>query len=141
MQEQQAHKPNAELVSRMNMSALDEASGVLKLYFTLSTGAVVLFTNLLVQSHVSRFLAIPLALSIFAFGGEAALSLRLLLGLAGYRLILGNAFATGIAVEALQKQVDDWAKRHTKQAKWLERLFWAGMAFAVIFVALIVFVR
>jgi hypothetical protein len=80
---------------------LDETGGILKLYFTLSTGAVVLFTNLLVQSHVSSLVSAPLALSIFAFGGEAVLCLRILSALVQYRTIFGNAL-TFARVKSLQ---------------------------------------
>jgi|SRR5882762_1947875 len=137
MQDQQPSQPNVELGFRLLTSALDEAAGLFKLYFTLSTGAVVLFINLLVQSHASKLVAAPLALSIVAFGAEAAICLRLLSALLNFRVILGGGFTTGASPESVQQKMDEWRKRSMKQGRWLERFFWIGMAFALLFVAAI----
>jgi len=141
MQEQQPYQPNVELVFRLLTSALDEGAGVLKLYFTLSTGAVVLFTNLLVQSRTSKLVAAPLAVSIVAFGVEAAICLRLLMALVKVRSILADGIATGAPPETVKKKMDGWNKRAKKQGRLLEWFFWTGMAFALIFVASVLWAR
>src|SRR5438034_5585856 len=132
MQEQQLSQPNAEFAFRLLTSALDEFAGLLKLYFTLSTGAVVLFINLLAQSHTSKLVASPLALSIMAFGAEATVCLRFLFVLLNYRTILANAITTGASPDTVKQKLDVWGKRAKKQGRLLEGLFWAGMIFALI---------
>jgi hypothetical protein len=134
MQDQPVYQLNREIVLRLYTPVLDEMSGLLKFYFTLSTGAVVLFTNLFVQSHSPRLVSVPLVLSILAFGTEAAFCLRLLLSLASFRLILTSAVLIGEATETAEGRIDAWRKRAMKQGQWLERLFWVGMALAGIFV-------
>jgi len=138
-EQQQPHK--AEFATRLFMSVLDEASGTLKLYFTLSTGAVVLFVNLLVASHMPRLVLIPLALSIFAFGLAATFCLRVLLALTKPRSLMIHALGTGASESDLKTQLDAWSREAAKQAKWMERLFWAGMVFAAIFVVAVIVVR
>ncbi len=139
MEEQQPYR--AEFAMRLLMSTLDEASGTLKLYFTLSTGGVVLFVNLLAASRASRLVLIPLALSIFAFGLAAALCLRVLLALTKPRSLLGDALATGASESELKAKLDAWGAESKKPAKWMERPFWAGMVFAAIFVIAVIVVR
>ncbi len=139
MQEQPSYQ--VEVATRMFMSVLDEGSGVLKLYFTLSTGAVVLFVNLLATSHARRLVLIPLALSICWFGLAAAFCLRLLLALVNFRLLMTNALTTGASVSELKTSLDAWSSNARKQRKRMELLFWAGMAFTVIFVVAVVAVR
>src|SRR5437660_12222884 len=104
MEEQQLYQLDPDLAFRLLTSALDESTGLLKLYFTLSTGAVVLFINLLVQSHTSKFVATPLALSIVSFGAEAAVCLRFLLVLLNYRVILADAITTGASTETVKQK-------------------------------------
>ncbi len=58
MPQEQPSSPKIELIMRMFMSVLDEGSGILKLYFTLSTGPVVLFVNVLVISRAPRLVLI-----------------------------------------------------------------------------------
>ncbi len=141
MEEQQPNQPNVEFGFRLLTSTLDEAASVLKLYFTLSTGAVVLFINLLVQSRASKLVAAPLALSIVTFGAEAAVCLRLLVAMLNFRRILGTAITTGASPDKVEQQMDEWGKRAKKYGQWLEGLFWAGMAFALLFVAVVVLGR
>jgi hypothetical protein len=140
MQEQRPSGQNTEIGFRLLTSGLDELAGVMKLYFTLCTGAVVLFINLLVQSRTSKLVAAPLALSIVVFSAEAAICLRLLLGLMSFRLILADAITTGALPEMHQK-LEAWLKELKRPAHLLEGLFWTGMAFALIFVVAIVFGR
>ncbi len=139
MQEQPPYR--VEVATRMLMSALDEASGALKLYFTLSTGAVVLFANLLAASHARRLVLIPLALSIFSFGLAAIFSLRLVLALANWRMVMTGALTTGASESELKAKLDAWGSAARKQGKRMELLFRAGMAFAAVFVVAVVAVR
>lgn len=123
---------NPELILRVVLSLLDEMSATLKLYFGLSTGAVVLSVNLLAGSHAPRLVRIPLALSIFAFGFAATRCLRVLLSLVGFRMLMARAAsaAPDNALVEAEKQIADWAATARKQAKWMERLFWEVMPFA-----------
>ncbi len=139
MQEQQPYQP--EFATRLLTSFMEEVSGTLKLYFTLSTGAVVLFVNLLAGSHAPRLALIPLALSIFAFGLAAVFCLRLLLALTKPRSLMLDALASGASESELKTKLDAWSAKTKKPAKWMEWLFLAGMAFAAIFVVVIVVVR
>lgn len=135
-------EPNrAELVTQMFSSVLTEASGTLKLYFTLSTGAVVVFVNLLATSHAPRLVLVPLSLSILAFGLAAVFCLHVLSGLMHFRLLITGAVITRPPLSDFKTQIDAWTGTVRKQAKRMERLFWAGMAFAAIFVTTLVAVR
>lgn len=141
MAEQQLPQPNVEFTFRLLTSTLSDAAGLLKLYFTLSTGAVVLFINLLVQSRTSKIVAGPLALSIVAFGAESVFCLRLLQAFVRYQTILADALSTGAPPDTVRAKMADWGKQANKYGRWLERFFWAGMALAVIFVVLFIFGR
>ncbi|HXW55524.1 MAG TPA: hypothetical protein VEJ67_07240 [Candidatus Cybelea sp.] len=121
---------------------LDDTSGVLKLYFTLSTGAVVLFINLLAQIRTGKIaLTLPLALSIFSFGGASVLCFRVLWGLVRYRQILVHAIATEQTPDSVKKAMDAWNKRATRHLIWLQVLFLAGMVFGGLFVVAILCAR
>lgn len=141
-QQQQQQPQRAELAARALMSFMGEVSGTLKLYFTLSTGAVVLFVNLLAASHAPRFVLIPLALSILAFGLAAAFCLRVLLALTEPWSLLIDALASGASESDLKTKLDAWSAQAVKPpAKRMERLFWTGMVFAAIFVVAVIVVR
>lgn len=141
MDEERSRRPSADLVIRLLSAVLDGADGTLKLYLTVSTGAVVLFTNLLANSRGPRPILAILVLSTFAFGGSALVCLRLLLGLVKLRTILAEAFLTGMTLEAAEGKIRQWKKQMQRPAKWTEGLFYAGVGLAAIFVAAIVAAR
>jgi len=141
MQEQQTYQPNVEIATRLFMSVLDESGSVLKLHFTLSTGAVVLFVNVLAASHAGRLVLVPLVLSIYAFGIAALLYLGLLWSLVSFRKILTDAVLKGITAQAVKQQLDKWDTETEEKAKWAKRMFAAGMVLAGIFVIAIFVVR
>jgi inner membrane protein involved in colicin E2 resistance len=122
--------------------ALDGATGALKLYFSLSTGAVVLFANHLARAHFLWPVLVPLAASILCFGFTASWRLCLLLASGNVRIIMGRGIADEKApMENVRKGVRAWQKEARERAKWMGLLFWAGMAFAAIFVVVVVVVR
>lgn len=131
----------ADIAVRMLASALDDVSGTLKLYFTLSTGAVVLFINVLIKSAVHKPILMLLALSIFAFAIAAALCLRMLLAMTGPRLLLANALASGEPESELRRKLTDWGNQVKKRGWIMEGLFWLGMASAAAFVIAVVLTR
>jgi hypothetical protein len=132
----------ARIALEVWQKAVDDATGGLKLYFGLSTGAVVLFVNLLARVELSRVVLAPLAASILCFGFAAAWCLRVLMALSRVRIIMVQAILSqNETAESIQKRVKDWEKKAQKPAKWMERLFWAGMAFAAIFVVAVLVAR
>jgi len=133
MQEQQTYQPNVEIATRLFMSVLDESGSVLKLHFTLSTGAVVLFVNVLAASHAGRLVLVPLVLSIYAFGIAALLYLGLLWSLVSFRKILTDAVLKGITAQAVKQQLDNGTPKLRKRRsgrKGCSRLEWFSPEFS-----------
>ena len=141
MEKEQASHPNPEIVTRLMTSVLDESAGTLKLYFTVSTGALVLFTNLLAGSHAPRPILAALAFSIFSFGASALFCLRLLLGVLKLRVMFVEAISVGESTQSMEGKIRVWSGEMKKYGKRMEWLFYIGVASAAVFVAAIVAVR
>jgi cytochrome b subunit of formate dehydrogenase len=133
MQEQQ--QPNrGEFVVRFGVSALDETGGVLKLYFTLTTGAVILFVCLLAAAESPRIVLLPLAVSVIAFAIAATHCLHVLIALIDFRILVLGAVASDASESEVERKITDWSAEAGKVAKQMERLFRVGLVFAAIFV-------
>jgi hypothetical protein len=130
-----------ELATQLLSSILDGADGTIRLYFTVSTGAVVLFTNLIANAHGAKPVLAILVLSTFAFGGSALFCLRVLLGLVKLRTILAEGIMTSMSLEAVEVKVKEWTEASKKLGKWTEGLFHAGVVLAAIFITVLVFAR
>lgn len=113
------------------------------LVLALSTGAVVLFVNLLVAVRAPRWILWILGLAIISFGLAAVLSLRVLFFFLQLRLVLGDAFVSqrDDAAQTLQSKVDELKKKLKCEARFLEPFFYAAIFFAFIFVLALLVTR
>lgn len=141
MHEQITIQQKAQFHTRMFMSTLDEWSGTLKLFFILSTGAVVLLVPLVVAYHGPRLAQTFLALSILSFGIGSSSCLNLLMGLVNFRGLVTTALVTGMSELEVMDKLIAWDKEMKKQGKRVQVLLLAGMLFAALFVAMIVIMK
>lgn len=131
---QQPSQVRLDYVSELFFSMLDDINNLLRLYFTLSTGAIVLFITVLAQLKASRLVLAPLVVSTFLFGAEALLCLRLLSHIITVRQTFAQAAVKNMPSEELKKQLDVWTPKVNKTGKRTERIFMAGIIFAALFV-------
>jgi hypothetical protein len=118
------------------ISLLDEATGLLKLYLGLETGAVVLFVKVLTDVRSPTLVLSALAVSIFFFGLSALICLRLLMGVISFR---GNMAVTITSTvpnwqQVFDSQIKNWQKDMKRAGNWMEWMFRLGILFAGIFV-------
>lgn len=138
---QQLSHVELDYVSKLFFSMLDDINNLLRLYFTLSTGAIVLFITVLAQLRASRIVLAPLVVSTFLFGLEALLCLRLLSHIITLRQTFAQAAMQKLPGEELKKKLDVWIPNVNKTGKWTERIFMASIIFAALFVLALLVVR
>jgi len=106
-----------------------------KLLLGLSTGAVVLFINIVISLHSARWISAFLVISAISFGVAAVCCLRLLMRIIEIETIM---------VEAIQDTAEDWRSKYvprvvrcteqtTYNAAALQVFFVTGIAFAALF--------
>src|SRR5260370_37949760 len=115
----------------MLLSVLDNSASLLKLYFGLQTGAIVLFVKVLTDVRAPTLVLTTLAISIFLFGVSALICLSLLIGLLEMRANMVSAL------------VDDRLNWHeafdAKMREWQQKMARAGKAMAWMFRLAILF--
>jgi hypothetical protein len=120
----------------MLISLLDESTSLLKLYFGLQTGALVLFVKTLTEVHSPTFVLMPLAVSIFLFGLAALTCLKLLLGLVVMRRNMVTALVDTDQdwQQTFGSQIKEWQEEMRKKGNLMEWLFGLAVLFAGVFV-------
>jgi hypothetical protein len=117
------------------LSLLTESASVLKLYFGLQTGAIVLFIRTLVDARMEKIALSALAISIILFAASALVSLSMLIGLLSMRGNMVGALVERVPDEpAFAAKVKQWQDKMGKQGKTMEWLFRLAILFAAIFV-------
>lgn len=119
-----------ETVTPASLALLDAHNGLLKVYITLCTGAVVLFVNAIFVAHVSLWALLLLAGSTFSFGLTALLCLSLMGETIKFRTELVQTARTGATASDFNKRIDDWTRHITGIAKPIVWLFGLGIIFA-----------
>lgn len=125
------------------LAPLEEAGKFVRLVLGLSTGAVVLFTNLAVSAQFSRWLRVMLVASLLMFGLAAVQCLFIFFRFLETRAIFAKSFTAETEKEArsYQPKLDALVETVTTLAARLMLLLAAGILFAVAFVTSLVFVR
>lgn len=127
----------------MLLSVLDGSASLLKLYFGVQTGAVVLFVKVFTDVHAPTPVLMSLATSIFLFGVSALICLSLLIGLLEMRASMASAL--------LEERIDwhitfgarvkEWQRKTARAGKAMEWLFRSAILFAGIFVVSVLATR
>jgi hypothetical protein len=116
-------------------STIAEATQLLKLYFGLQTGAVVLLLKVMTDVHARFVVRAPLAISVLLFGASAIICLKLLETFAEIRSAMLQAWANeanwAVMFESKMKEIKDKTRTRGKVMDWLFR-------FAIIFASLFV---
>jgi hypothetical protein len=125
------------------ISLLDEATGLLKLYLGLETGAVVLFVKVLTDVHAPTLVLLALAISIFFFGLAALICLRLLMGVISIR---GKMATTITSTDpnwqnVFDLEVKNWQTEMKRAGSRMEWLFRLAILFASVFVVGVLLTR
>ena len=131
-----SYRDKAMTALKFAVSTLDEATGLLKLYLGLETGAVVVLVKVLTDVHSPILVISALAVSIFLFGLSALICLKLVMGVASVR---GKMASTILSADPnWQQTLDSWLKNWQKEVKragsWMEWLFRIAILFAGLFV-------
>jgi hypothetical protein len=120
----------------MLLSVLDGSDSLLKLYFGVQTGAIVLFVKVLTDTRAPTLVLMSLAVSIFLFGVSALLCLSLLLGLLDMRAKMAS-----VVVDVrpdwqttFDAKMKEWQRKMASAGKAMEWLFRLAILFAGIFV-------
>jgi len=129
-------KDKAMVAHTTLVSVLDESTGLLKLYFGLQTGAVVLFVKVLTDVRSPTPVRVALAISIFLFGASALTCLNLLGGLVEVRAKMVRALVDEKKTwsEVFDVQIKEWQTKMAKTGRVMEWLFRLALLFAGIFV-------
>jgi hypothetical protein len=127
----------------MLLSVLDNSNSLLKLYFGVQTGAVVLFVKVLTDVRAPTLVLMSLATSIFLFGVSALICLSLLIGLLEMRANMATALVDDgldwhVAFDAKMKE---WQRKMARAGKAMEWLFRLAILFAGIFVVSVLATR
>jgi hypothetical protein len=122
---------------RIVFGPLEEGAKFVRLILGLSTGAVVLFTNLLVSARLSRFTLAILAVSILAFGLSAIFCLLVMFKLLTARAIHAKAIMQEPRekAEMFRRDLDALVEQTTGLAV---KLLWS-LGSAILFATLFVF--
>ncbi len=118
---------------------IEEMGKIVRLVLGLSTGAIVLFVNLLSSIQVDRWVSAFLVASVLSFGLTAIWCMRILLSLLGARTVITE----GIQDESESWRVNVEQKIHslkqemTQDSKWIYYFFRAGVVFAATFIVLL----
>lgn len=125
------------------LAPVHEMASFYKLLLGLSTGAVVVFVNLLNGIHVRMWITSLLILAIVCFGVAAALCLRLMMHLVEVHSLVAESAQKQIVepqnLEAVQLLV--LLNKFEKMADALGLIFVAGVALSAIFVIALWIVR
>lgn len=125
------------------LAPVHEMASFYRLLLGLSTGAVVVFVNLLSGIQTRRWITLLLVLAIICFGAAAALCLRLLMHLVEVHSVVAEWIQKPIEerqnVEPFQLQV--LLHKSEGMADALGLIFVAGVAFSAIFVIALWMVR
>jgi hypothetical protein len=126
---------------RIVFAPLEEAGKFVRLILGLSTGAVVLFTNLLVSAKVPRWLLAILAASLVAFALSAAMCLFIIFKLLETRALFAKIFTEESEVGAgrFKPLVDSLVESLTVLAARLVLCLGAAILFAATFVIALLF--
>ena len=128
---------------KLLISLLKEYTGVLKLYFGLETGAVVLFAKVLTDVRSPTPVLAALVASILLFGSSAIVSLKLLQGVVELRAKMLNAWGDTRKnwFEVLTADLKAWEEKTVKTGRVMDWLFRLAIIFASIFVVAVLFTR
>jgi hypothetical protein len=117
------------------MASLDDLSGALKLVFTLSTGAVVLFVRLLTEVQISRWEIMAVGFSTFLFSLTSMFAIGALTRMGGlkvqYSLTLMELGSPEHTAET-KSNIDELVAR----GKRIYRVFKSAVAMAMLFVVM-----
>jgi len=121
---------------KMLESVLDNSDSLLKLYFGVQTGAVVLFVKVLTDVRAPTIVLMALATSIFLFGVSALICLSLLIGILQMRANMASALVDERQDwhTAFDTKMKDWQRDMARAGKAMEWLFRLAILFAGIFV-------
>lgn len=123
-----------DTVTPDSLALVDAYNGLLKVYITLCTGAVVLFVNAILIAHISRWALLLLAISTISFGLASLLCLSLLTEMINFRTELVQANMKGVVLSQFNKRLDDWSVRITGIASKFAWLFRVAIISAAAFV-------
>lgn len=120
----------------MLLSVLDKSDSLLKLYFGVQTGAIVLFVKVLTDARAPTLVLMTLAISIFLFGVSALICLSLLIGLLEIRGKMASALVDDRPdwYAAFDAKMKEWQRKMARAGKAMEWLFRLAILFAGIFV-------
>jgi len=120
----------------MLLSVLDGSDSLLKLYFGVQTGAIILFVKVLTDVHAPTLVLMTLAASIFLFGVSALICLSLLIGLLEMRANMASALVDDRLDwhKAFDAKLKEWQRKMARAGKAMEWLFRLAILFAGIFV-------
>jgi hypothetical protein len=129
--------PRQEKAFDMAMSAAEDLIGSIKLVFALSTGAVVLFVHLLVEGHISRWLAALVACSAICFRLASVQTIFALLSISSFKASAASALVTKSierSGDALLKNAADIINSLKARTSSMQTWFSGGVLFALAFV-------
>ena len=131
-----SYRDKAMTALKLAVSTLDQATGLLKLYLGLETGAVVVLVKVLTDVRPPTLVLSALAVSIFLFGLSALICLKLVMGVASFR---GKMASTILSADpnwqqAFDSQVRSWQTEMKRAGNWMEWLFRLAILFAGLFV-------
>jgi hypothetical protein len=129
--------PRQEKAFDLAMSAGEDFVGSIKLVFALSTGAVVLFVHLLVEGHISRWLAALVACSVTCFGLASVQTIFALLKISSFKASAASALVSKSIErpgDVLLRDAADIIKDLKARASAMQTWFSGGVLFALAFV-------
>ena len=130
-----------ETVTPESLALIDHYSGLMKLYFTICTGAVVLFVNAIFIAHVSLWALFLLAASTFSFGLTALLCLSLMTELISFRREMVEAAIRGAVPSEFNQRIDDWNLHISGTVRIMARIFNIAIIFAAASIAAVCVTR
>jgi hypothetical protein len=127
----------------MLLSVLDNSDSLLKLYFGVQTGAIVLFVKVLTDVRAPILVLMTLATSIFLFSVSALICLSLLIGLLEMRANMASALVDDRQDwhTSFDAKLKEWQRKMARAGKTMEWLFGLAILFAGIFVVGVLAVR
>ncbi len=126
------------------LAPIEELGKYFRLVLGLSTGAVVLFVNLLNTTRIQRGVAAILVTSIFSFGMAAMVCLHLVARLVQVRAILAHGVREDKELghtKTADQELKDWEKSAGREGKILMYCFNVGIFSASMFILFLVITR
>jgi hypothetical protein len=123
------------------LAPVHELASFFRLILGLSTGAVVVFVNLLHGIHVQLWITLWLLLAIICFGAAAALCLRLLMNIVAVLSLTAAWIQKPAAERQNGEPFQALLNKSEGMAESLGLIFVAGVAFSAIFVIVLWIVR